>query len=205
MDVKAAIQTGDAAALRAALAEDPARANQLIEWGKNCQIRTHPLHYISDILFSGRLERGKELPLVDALLESGADPNHQARGGETPLIGAASLGAEKVGLRLLDAGANSRALGAGKETALHWAAHLGLDRLTARLIEKGADLNLKDAQYDSPPLGWALHGRFNSPAGSLGNHPQVVAALISAGARVQPEWLAQIEADPEMSAALRRD
>src|SRR5205823_2056928 len=105
MEVKEAIQAGDAAALRELLTQEPARANQLIEWGTTCEIRTHPLHYVSDMLFSGRLARGKELPLIDALLAAGAEVNHQAPNGETPLIGAASLHAEYVGLRLLEAGA----------------------------------------------------------------------------------------------------
>ena len=166
MDMKTAIHTGDAATLRSLLAEEPARANELIEWGKNCENRTHPLHYVSDMLFGGALERGKEMPLIEALLEAGADCNHRASNGETPLIGAASLAAEDIGLRLLDAGARPDVTGAFGETALHWAAHLGLRRLVARLIEKGADVNLKDARYASTPLGWAIHGRFHSPPGS---------------------------------------
>ena len=122
MDVKEAIQAGDAAALRRLLDERPARSNELIEWGKGCEIHTHPLHYVSDMLFDGTLERGKELPLIEALLAAGADVNHQAPNGETALIGAASLGAEDVGLRLLDAGAQADLRGAFEETALHWAA-----------------------------------------------------------------------------------
>jgi ankyrin repeat protein len=45
--------------------------------------------------------------VAEALIEAGADLNFQKDGkGDTPLIGAASLGAEDVGIRLLDAGAN---------------------------------------------------------------------------------------------------
>ncbi len=105
MDLKTAIETGDAPAASSLLAEGPGRANRLIRWGKNCEIRTHPLHYVSDMLFNGTLQRGKEMPVADALLAAGADYNFQAKYGETPLIGAASLGAEDVGLRLLEAGA----------------------------------------------------------------------------------------------------
>src|SRR4051794_30960107 len=159
MDMRAAIETGDAGALRTLLAEDPSRANQLLQWGSKCEIRTHPLHYISDMLFDGTLPKGRELPLVEALLAAGADINHQAPNGETPLIGAASLAAEDVGLRLLDAGAQPDLTGGFGETALHWAANLGLPRLVARLIERASDLNRKDARYNSTPLGWALHGR----------------------------------------------
>ena len=180
MNVKTAIETGDAGALAALLAEDASRANDLIVWGTKCEIRTHPLHYISDMLFDGTLERGKELPLVEALLAAGSDCNHQATNGETPLIGAASLGAEDVGIRLLEAGARVHLTGAFRETALHWAAHLGLPRLVQRLIEKGADVNLRDGRYDSSPLGWALHGQSQSPHGSSGRQAEVVAVLASA-------------------------
>src|SRR5216683_6241882 len=100
MDVKAAIDSGDAAALRRLLSEDSSRADELIRWGK---CLTHPLHYISDMLFSGTLQKDKDLPLVEALIQAGADLNFNKDGKrETPLIGAASLGAEDVGLRLLD-------------------------------------------------------------------------------------------------------
>jgi uncharacterized protein len=200
MNVKTAIETGDAAALRSFLTEELARADEPIVWGKNCEIRTHPLHYVSDMLFDGTLQRGKELPLIEALLEAGADCNYRAANGETPLIGAASLSAEDVGLRLLDAGAQPNITGLFTETALHWAANVGLRRLVARLIEKGADVNLKDARFNSTPLGWAIHGRFNSPAGSEGNHHEVAALLVAAGATVEPEWLAneEVRSDPEI-------
>lgn len=100
------------------------------------------------MLFDGSLQWGKELPLIEALVQAGADLNFQraredGRKSDSPLIGASSLGAEEVGLRLLDAGARPELRGLFRETALHWAALLGEDRLVERLIE-GADLNLKD-------------------------------------------------------------
>ncbi len=204
MDLKTAIEIGDARAVSRLLAEEPARANGLIEWGRNCDIRTHPLHYVSDMLFNGTLQRGKEMPVVDALLAAGADYNFQAKNGETPLIGAASLGAEDVGLRLLEAGARLDLKGGFGETALHWAANLGLRRLVTGLIQWGADVNQPDARYNSAPLGWALHGRFHSPPGGQGDYGGVVARLVGAGAKVEDEWLAdeQIRADPIIRSAL---
>jgi hypothetical protein len=71
MDVKTAIETGDAAALRRLLAQVPTLANELIRWGKDCRITTHPLHCVSDMRFEGRLQRGKELPLIEALMQAG--------------------------------------------------------------------------------------------------------------------------------------
>jgi hypothetical protein len=206
LDVKTAIRNGDVAALRSCLALDRSRANALIFWGNNDCVRTHPLHFISDMLFNGVLQKGKELPLVDVLLEAGACVDFRKEGKrETPLIGAASLGAEEVGLRLLDAGAEPELRGEWGETALHWAALLGENRLAARLISS-TDVNLRDAKYDSSPLGWAVHGWCNPPAGNRGHQREVAELLVAAGATVEELWLEaqQVRADPSMVAALTR-
>ena len=205
MDVKTAIEAGDAAALRRLLADVPARADELIRWGKDCRIATHPLHYVSDMRFEGRLQSGKELPLMEALIQAGADVDFQRNGeGDTPLIGAASLGAEEVGLRLLNAGAKPGLRGLFGETALHWAALLGEDRLAGRLIES-VDPNLKDKKYKSSSLGWAVHGWCNPPAGNHGRQLEVVRLLVAAGATVEPEWMEseKIASSPAMLAALK--
>ena len=210
MDVKTAIQNGDAAALRQLLAENSSCANELIRWGERKPCFTHPLHFISDMLFGGTLTQGKEIPLVDVLLDAGADLDFQrsredGKKGDTPLIGAASLGAEDVGLRLLAAGAKPDLRGLFGETALHWAALLGEDRLVAELI-RGSNVNLRDGKYNSPPLGWAIRGWCDPPAGNHGRQCEVVALLVAAGASVEPEWLERerVRADPQMLAALGR-
>jgi hypothetical protein len=210
MDVKTAIRNGDVAALRQLLAEDSSRANELIRWGESKPCFTHPLHFISDMLFEGTLPQGKDIPLVDVLLDAGADLDFQrsredGKKGDTPLIGAASLGAEDVGLRLLAAGAKPDLRGLFGETALHWAALLGEDRLVAELI-RGLNINLKDEKYNSPPLGWAIHGWCDPPAGNHGRQREVVALLVAAGASVEPEWLERerVRTDPQMLAALGR-
>jgi len=205
MNVNEAIRNGDAGALRQLLGEDPTRANELIEWGGKKKCFTHPLHYVSDVLFNGTLERDKELPLIEALIQAGANLNFQKDGkGDTPLIGAASLGAEDVGLRLLEAGAKPEICGLFGKTALHWAALLGEDRLAAKLIA-GSDVNLKDEKYNSPPLGWAVHGWSDPPAGNHGRQREVVALLVAGGARIESDWMEneKVRADPAMLAAFR--
>jgi hypothetical protein len=206
IDVRTSIRSGDASELRRLLAQDPTLANALIPWGNNDCVRTHPLHFVSDMLFDNTLERGKELPLVEALLEAGANVDFRVdeKKRETPLIGAASLGAEDVGLRLLTAGAAPHLRGMFGETALHWAALLGEDRLAGSLIG-GADLNLRDEKYNSSPLGWAVHGWCNPPAGNHGRQREVVELLVAAGARVESEWIdsEKVRADSAMLAALR--
>ena len=168
----------------------------------------HPLHFVSDMLFEGTLRKGHELPLIDALIEAGADLDFQREredGGksDTPLIGAASLGTEEAGLRLLSAGARPELRGLIGETALHWASLLGEERLAAALIA-GSDLNLKDGKYHSTPLGWAMHGCYNPPAGNHGRQREVAALLVRAGAAVDLQWLESehVRADAVMLAAL---
>jgi uncharacterized protein len=208
MDIKTAIMSGDSGELRRILSADPAQANALVSWGKNCRILTHPLHYVSDMLFNGVLPKGKELPVIEALLEAGSDVDFgKDDKHETALIGAASLGAEDVGIRLLDAGAQPHSRGNGGETALHWAALFGEHRLAQRLIE-GADLEFEDAQYHSTPLGWAVHSICEPPADNPANHGHqraVAALLVAHGAKVRPDWLQEdaVRADPKMLNILR--
>jgi hypothetical protein len=100
-------------------------------------VLTHPLDYVSDMLFNRVLQKGKELALVDVLLGAGASVDFRKDGkGETPLIGMASLGAEDVGFRLLDAGAKPELRGEWGETALHWAALFGEERRARGLIAR---------------------------------------------------------------------
>ncbi len=209
MDVRTALRSRDAAALRRILSADAAQANALVAYGENCQKLTHhPLHYISDLVFNGVLPKGTEMPLVEALLEAGSDVDFgKGDKHETNLIGVASLGAEDVGIRLLDAGADPHARGNGGETALHWAALFGELRLVQRLIE-GADLELEDDQYHSTPLGWAVHSVCEPPTenpANRGHQREVAALLVAHGATVRPDWLQEerIRADPEMLSILQ--
>jgi ankyrin repeat protein len=74
------------------------------------------------------------------------------------------------------------------ETALHWAALLGSDRLAERLIEN-VNPDLKDQNYKSSSLEWAVHGWCDPPAGNHGRQLEVVRLLVAAGATVEPEWM----------------
>lgn len=220
MDVRTAIETGNIVALHELLAADPALANRHIAWGKRGEIRTHPLHFVADRLFDGTLDRSREveigIPLLDALIDAGADVNHFSRDGsgdepkcETPLNGAASLGSQDLGIRLIDAGARTNTINLLGETALHWASFLGLDRLVDYILRvedpHHLSLHVRDSQWSSTPLGWAMHGWSQPMPGSAGRYGEVVTALVEAGAEVESKWLAddRIQADPEKRAALR--
>jgi hypothetical protein len=83
---------------------------------------------------------------------------------------------------------------------------LGEERLAQRLIAVSnlGLLDLKDGEYKSPPLGWAIHGRQNNPKGNNGKQCEVAALLVKAGAWVDPGWLQSggVRSDPAMVAAL---
>jgi hypothetical protein len=172
MTVKAAIDAGDIAALREVLVSNGG-PNELVTWGPKDNLRTHPLHYVSDKVFDKTISEDRGVLLVDVLLESGANVNH--RENETALLGAASLLAEDIGLRLLAAGADPNVLGSFGETALHWAAYTGLPRLAAGLLAAGARTDIVETRYNATPLGWAEHGLRTRPPGGAGQHEKVIA------------------------------
>ena len=73
------------------------------------------------------------------------------------------------------------------------------------LIDRKAPVNAKDETWQNTPLGWALFGWHNPPWGGVpGNYYEVVERLVAAGAKVEPEWLANetIRADARMLSAL---
>jgi hypothetical protein len=104
----------------------------------------------------------------------------------------------------LDVGAKPELPGLFGETTLHWAALLGEDRLAERLIEN-VEPNLKDKEYKSSSLGWAVHGCCDPPAGNHGRQLEVVKLLVVAGATLEPEWMkfGKITSSPAMLSALQ--
>jgi ankyrin repeat protein len=60
---------------------------------------------------------------------------------------------------LLERGADINCRGFFGAPGLHWAAINGHKPMVEFLIERGADLHLRDQQFNSTPLGWALEGK----------------------------------------------
>lgn len=185
--VRQAIEAGDVTALRSLLAEDPSRANELVEWGECGEIRTHPIHFICDKLFDSTLPANSGGPLAKLLIAAGADPDFC--NGDL-LNAATSLGAADVGEVLLDAGARVDLRGNFGETPLHWAANIGSSRMVRRLLDHGAPVDIRDTKWSATPVGWALHGWDDPPPpGDNGKHADVVSMLVNAGAVVESGWL----------------
>lgn len=196
--VRRAIEAGSVEALRSLLSTDPILGDRRIRWGPCGCNASPPIHYVCDLVFSGRLDGATSGRLADVLLEAGADV-----GRGSLLLNAASLGAEEVGLRLLSAGAPiDDTDGPHEATALHWAAMLGLGYLTVELVAAGADVLRVDATFGASPLGWAVHGAAEGAHGSRGAYEAVARALVDAGADASAADCSRL-ADPTL-APMRR-
>ncbi|MBS1504011.1 MAG: ankyrin repeat domain-containing protein, partial [Bacteroidetes bacterium] len=162
-DLFALIQNTDLAGLRKALAANPGLANEgvpLTLTGKFNPAKGHPLHRICDAVFAKKITDEEAIEIAKIFLEFGSNINGFMANGDnnTPLIAAASLHAEKLGIFYTKCGADIYyAPKSDGGTALHWAAFCGRDRLVEKLIEKGAKMNQLDTAYHSTPLGWAIH------------------------------------------------
>lgn len=71
---------------------------------------------------------------------------------------------------LLSKGADINCRGFFGAPGLHWAAINGHEDMVEFLIEHGADLRLRDEEFQSTPLGWALEGKQIEIAKLLESH-----------------------------------
>jgi hypothetical protein len=191
--VRDAIEAGDATTLHQIVQSHPHLAYDVIAWGDSNRNVVPPLHFVCDAVFRGLASQAQASAMADVLLDAGVDVNlPYASSGDTFLITAASLGAEDVGLRLVAAGANVHARGLFGATALHWACRMGLSALAEALIAAGADSSLKDSEYSSTPLGWALDAWTTTSNGYRHRIPDVCARLVAHGVPVPQHMKAKL-------------
>ena len=174
-DFRLLIESGNEAGLREALRLEPALANRTIRWFLNQQNESDPLHYVSDCVGHGWLVNGNEGKVAMALLEYGAAIDGSVN-RESPLIGAASLGAEKVAEVLVKAGASLESTSVFGARALHWAAWIGTPATVRLLVAQGAVIEARCSEFGATPLFWAVHGY--GPDGPTPKRDQVGAAKI---------------------------
>lgn len=183
-EIKKLIETLDYEGLRRLLSANPALANKGIAFDEKNPAEAHPLHRICDGVFRGIYSDEQATELARIFLEHGAhiDGLNLVQKKDTPLIAAASLHAEKVGMLYTDRGANLHHPGCHGGTALHWAAWTGRENLVRKLIAAGADIHKKCIDFGGTPLLWAVHGyKFG---GGKNRHHQIdcVQLLLDAGA-----------------------
>jgi ankyrin repeat protein len=106
-----------------------------------------------------RAARGKDVPVMRALLAKGADPNLATKNYMTALMFASAGGGRNRGPEAqtveavkvcIDHGADVRAFDNNGATALHTAAAAGMDAVVKVLAEHGADLDVQDKSGRTP-------------------------------------------------------
>jgi hypothetical protein len=181
------IVNNDLDGLREALTANPELANEGVVWkidGKINPAKAHPLHRICDAVFANKISDIQAIEIAKIFLEHGANIDGFMERGDlnTPLIAAASLNAEQLGLFYIGQGANIfYAPSSDGGTALHWAAFCGKDQLVEKLIEKSANVNQLDTSYHSTPCGWAIHVLESDETDNLYNQLACIKLLLKAG------------------------
>lgn len=185
--VKKLIERKDNDGLRQLLADNPNLANEgiTIPYDFFCRTKAHPLHRLCDAVFAGKMTDEEAITLAKTFLENGADIDGGKKGG-TPLLAAASLHAEQLGIFYIDNGADINFTDENDNaSALHWAAFCGRDKLVNKLIHSKVILDEPDKSYQCTPLGWAIHSLMLKDTDSKHNQIACIKLLLQAGADVK--------------------
>lgn len=181
--MKELIENFDLPNIRKALSANPSLSNRGIPLCETDLREAHPLHRLCDAVFAGGITDEDAVSIAETLLEYGADVNGFGfiEKEDTPLIAAASLYAERVGILYVDHGANIHHRGCMGGTALHWAAWCGLDKLVARLLAEKPEIDQPCADHQATPIFWAVHGL---KIGHVRNQVECAKLLFRAGADI---------------------
>jgi ankyrin repeat protein len=85
---------------------------------------------------------------------------------------------------MLAAGLPVDAVGQHKATPLHWSAFHGNADMAREILRYNPPLEKTDADFNSTPLGWAIHGSENGWHRETGDYAATVEALLKAGAKI---------------------
>ena len=159
--IKKLIEDKDYEGISHVLSNNAHLANEgiTIPYDNTCTINAHPLHRICDAVFAKKMTDEEAIKIARVFLDFGADINGAVikENEDTPLLAAASLHAEQLGIFYIEKGADIHYPGRHDgATALHWAAYCGRDKLVERLIREKATIDRPDTAYNSTPLGWAI-------------------------------------------------
>lgn len=212
--MKTLIENKDYDGIRRLLADYPNLTNEgiTIPFDEQCTITAHPLHRICDAVFANKITNEEAIEIAKIFLESGANINGAEikQNEDTPLLAAASLHAEQLGIFYIDKKADIHYAGRNDgATALHWAAFCGRDKLVEKLIHEKATIDQRDTAYNSTPLGWALHPLITGDKLNTFNQLPCIKLLLKAGADTLalsknklPFLRGLAEADPELKKLL---
>jgi hypothetical protein len=183
-DIRMLVQERDYEGIRRLLSREPSLANAGVSLGPPCSTTAHPLHRICDAVFAKLITDDEAVEVAKILLEHGAriDGDSSTENSDTPLMAAASLHAENLGIFYIQNGAridlSDKRDGA---TALHWAAYCGRDMLVDELIRTGVDVNQLDKTYKCTPLVWALQPLMKNEKNNIHHQRTCVKLLLEAG------------------------
>ena len=187
--MKALIENKDYEGIRRSLANNPALANEgiTIPFDNKCTAKAHPLHRICDAIFAKKITDEEAIEIAKIFLSYGANINGSVSkiNEDTPLLAAASLHAEQLGMFYIDNGADidyaDRQDGA---SALHWAAYCGREKLVEKLIQKNAAIDQRDKSHDSTPLGWAIYPLITGDKTNKHHQVSCIKLLLRSGANI---------------------
>lgn len=186
-NIKALIENKDYDGIRKLLLHYPELANEgiTIPFDYNSKLKAHPLHRICDAVFTNRITDSEAIEIAEIFLDFGANINGSEikENEDTPLLAAASLHAEQLGIFYIHHGADIHYRGRHDgATAIHWAAYCGRDKLVERLIEEKASIDQSDSAYNSTPLGWAIQPIIKNDQNNSYHQVDCIKSLLRAGA-----------------------
>ena len=148
------------------------------------------------------LELGEE-SLFDELLASRPDlVRTLTHADRRKLVDAAQASNARAVRLMLAAGWPVDARGQHDGTALHWAAWHGNAEMVREILRYRPPIEDRGNEFNSPPIGWAVHGSVNSWRRTTGDYAATVEALLEAGAEA-PKFTGDLEASEPVRAVLR--
>ena len=184
MDMYKLIKNKDMEEITQLLMNNPSLANEGIPFDDEHPTLAHPLHRICDAVHAGSITDEQAVEMAKVFLMHGADVHGGVKedGKDSPLVAAASLYADQVGILLVNNGADIHHAGCHGGTALHWAGWCGRPVLLERLIEEGASINRLCRDFVSTPLFWTIHGYRSGERKNATGYLACVKMLLDAGA-----------------------
>jgi len=204
--MKTLIENKDYEGIRQQLSNNPGLANEGIPLGEKDNRKAHPLHRICDAVFAKKITDDEAIEIAKIFLEFGAriDGDMLTENKDTPLLAAASLHAEQLGIFFIENGADVHYADKNDAaTALHWAAYCGRDKLVDRLIKEKAAIDQRDTSFDATPLSWALQPLITDDKFNHYHQVSCIKLLLKAGADPgalksgSAEYLHQLAKDDE--------